>query len=175
MLEDLAWIRYGYCHYGAAFACSLNLRFPGIIPAFARGYISIPLCGTRICQDRPLSDYLIQGQHRRSGSHRQAPGHHFCTLLDSENPWWSVVFCSICMVWVFIGFIIFFFFAYIFLAFSIPIALNSQKEQIYIYHPCLDITILYEITRNQHLLYFDSRAVRIYLEFMVLWSDSFYT
>lgn len=110
MLEDLAWIRYGYCHYGAAFACSLNLRFPGIIPAFARGYISIPLCGTRICQDRPLSDYLIQGQHRRSGSHRQAPGHQFCTLLDSENPWWSVVFCSICMVWVFIGFIIFFFF-----------------------------------------------------------------
>lgn len=30
MLEVLAWIPYGHCHYGAAFACSL-IGFPGFL------------------------------------------------------------------------------------------------------------------------------------------------
>lgn len=111
------------------FRRSLILRFPGFVPAFSRyiGYIIIPLRGTRICQDRSCRITGYRGNLTGLG-HIDKLLDIDCTLLDSESPWWSVVLCSICMAWVFIGYITIFLLMF-FLAFSIPIALNSPKEQ----------------------------------------------
>ncbi|KAJ5736196.1 uncharacterized protein N7483_001321 [Penicillium malachiteum] len=69
VLDILAWIPYGLCHYGAPFVVSLILFFfgpPGTTPLFARtlGYITgIPMLATMVRE--PLrscpADYSMQG------------------------------------------------------------------------------------------------------------------